>query len=477
MRPFYPIVIIGAGMAGLAAANTLSGNGYEILIIDENDHIGGQLLRTRDPIQPGGWSPDPMKSIGFDLIKRLKTAKDITVMPRAEVLGILPDRRLLVHTMDRPDTCKEIRAGRLILATGARERYLPFPGWTLPGVMSLGAAQILMKHHGVLPAADTLIAGSSPLMMVLAAELLANGGKVAGLADEKGMKDKAAFLPFLRHHWPKLLEGGWYTGRMIMGRVNQYPRTRVITATGNGRFKTTVLASIDPKGRIIPGTEMEIQAGALTVGYGFAPNIELGVQAGCRTGYKPSLGGWVLETPHSRYETSVPGIYAAGEPTGVGGAKKSWIDGRLAAMGILKSDGKVPAARHKQRFDATRAHLRRQAEHQLAYAGFLNRLTALPDAAYTTIPDETLICRCEAVTMGDIRKRITQGFDTPAVLKKATRCGMGRCQGRICGPVTQDIIRVLTANKPDAPATGTRARVPVKPVPAAALFSSKENNR
>ncbi|MCG8620166.1 MAG: NAD(P)/FAD-dependent oxidoreductase, partial [Desulfobacterales bacterium] len=187
---YYPIVIVGAGMAGLAVADTLSGNGYDILVIDENNHTGGQLLRNREADSSKNWSPDTMKSVGFNLIKRLKTARDITVIPRAEVLGIFPDRRLLVHTTDGPDTCREIRAGRLILATGARERYLPFPGWTLPGVMSLGAAQILMKQHAVLPSANTLIAGSSPLMMVLAAEILSNGGKVTALVDEKGLKDK-----------------------------------------------------------------------------------------------------------------------------------------------------------------------------------------------------------------------------------------------------------------------------------------------
>ncbi|MCG8637072.1 MAG: FAD-dependent oxidoreductase [Desulfobacterales bacterium] len=470
IKSFYHIVIVGAGMAGLSAARTLSGHGLDILVIDENPHAGGQLIRRLRETPSGGHGPDPMKSTGFGLIQSLGQARDIDWLNRAQVMGIFSGRRLLVHTgqdaagmQPGPGRCREVRAGRLILAAGARERYLPFPGWTLPGVLSLGAAQILMKSHGVLPARHTLIAGSSPLMMVLASELLSNKGKVTGVVDETAMKKKLAFLPLIRHHWPKLAEGGIYASRMALNRVTQFRGFRIIEAKGRDRFESAVISKINSEGEAMPGTQTRIEAEALAMGYGFVPNIELGIQAGCKTEYQADLGGWIIATGTNSipFETSLKNIFAIGELTGIGGAKKSHIQGRLAAMSILAALGKAPAGRQGETFTRTMAVLRKENNRQQDYARFLNRLTRLPDAAYAAIPDETLICRCESVTMGCIKKRIAQGFDTAGSLKKATRSGMGRCQGRICGPVIFDIITALTGNAPDTAGTAL-SRAPVK---------------
>ncbi len=479
MNVQYHVIIVGSGIAGLSAAATLAGHGLDILIIDESGHRGGQLLR-KTRLKPSCFSkfePDLMKSKGFDLVWTINKDPDIDWLFNARVLGIFKDRRLLVHIENikthgekASEKIIEVRAENLILATGAREKYLPFKGWTLPGVMSLGAAQILMKSYGVLPAHNTLIAGTSPLMMVLASEILGNKGKVTALVDENSMIKKLTFLPLIKNHWSKLLEGAFYTSRMFLNRVSVFQGYRVIQASGNKGFQSAIMAKTTPRGDVIPGTEVRFFSGALLVGYGFAPNIELPVQAGCKLEYQENKGGWVVKVDET-LESSCRSVYAAGEITGIAGAKKSFIQGKLAAMSILKKVGKINARNPKKIFTAEIQRLLFLNHQQTAYSSFLNRLCQAPASAYAAIPDETIICRCEQITMGTIKKNIQQGFDTISSLKKATRCGMGRCQGRICGPVIFDIITALTQKKPEHIGCSL-SRAPVKNVNIKAFLNS-----
>ena len=476
MKAQYHVIIVGSGIAGLSAAKMLMGQGLDILVIDESAHAGGQLLR-KARLKPSCFSklePDRMKLKGFDLIRTMNKTPGVDWLFQAQVLGIFKDRRLLVHieNINAPgekdsEKILEVRAENLILATGARERYLPFKGWTLPGIMSLGSAQILMKSYGVLPSRNTLIAGTSPLMMVLASEILGNKGKVTALLDENSMTKKLAFLPLIKNHWPKLIEGAVYTSRMVMNRVPMLQRYRVIEARGRNEFESATMIKITPKGEVISNTEVEFSAGALTIGYGFVPNIELPVQAGCDLEYRENKGGWVVKVGDDTLESSLRSIYAVGEVTGIAGAKKSFIQGKLAAISILKKMGKINAENQKKDVQTLIFLGHQQAE----YASFLNRLCQVPKSAYAAIPDETMICRCEEITMGTIKKNIQKGFDTIGSLKKATRCGMGRCQSRICGPVIFDIITALTQKTPGDIGCSL-SRVPVKNVNIKAFLTS-----
>ncbi|MCK5509895.1 MAG: FAD-dependent oxidoreductase [Desulfobacterales bacterium] len=475
MKAQYHVIIVGSGFAGLSAAQMLAGQGLDILVIDESVLPGGQLLR-KTPFKPSyfpNFEPDRMKSKGFDLIRAINKTSGIDWLFQAQVLGIFKNRRLLVHTQNIKtpggkglEKVLEIRAEYLILATGARERYLPFKGWTLPGVMSLGSAQILMKSYGVLPARNTLIAGTSPLMMVLASEILGNRGEVTALMDENSMIKKLAFLPLIQHHWPKLMEGALYTARMLFNRVPMLQRYRVIEARGKKGFESAIMAKITPEGDVISGTNAEFLAGALIFGYGFVPNIELPVQAGCDLEYHENKGGWVVKVDET-LESSSQSVYAVGEITGIAGAKKSFIQGKLAALSILKKMEKTDARNRKKEIQ-TLISLDHQ---QVKYASFLNHLCQVPKSSYAVIPDEIMICRCEEITMGTIKENIRKGFDTIGSLKKSTRCGMGRCQGRICGPVIFDIITALTQKSPKDIGCSL-SRAPVKNVSIKAFLNS-----
>ena len=484
MKAKYHVVIVGSGIGGLSAARTLSGHGLDILLIDENAHLGGQLLRKSEKPRKSGFDIPfgSVRSKGGVLIQHIRDAcPDIDRIHQAQVLGIFKDRRLLVHTRtgSRPDktgtTGKkpvrlvEVRAEHLILATGARERYLPFKGWDLPGVMSLGAAQILMKSHGVLPAFSTVIAGTSPLMMVLASEILKNKGKVAAVLDENSFIKKAGFLPLIRHHWQKPAEGIFYTARMMRSRVPMNHQIRIVEARGSQCLESVVAAKTALDGRVITGTEIEYPTRALAIGYGFVPNIELAVQAGCDIDYCNRLGGWVVRVGRN-LESSVSSVYAVGETTGIAGAGKSCIQGEMAALSILKRLNKLNLKKDRASFQIRMDRLYSLNRQQEMYGAFLTHLCGVPAAAYRQIADDTLICRCENVTMGTIRKAIEQGFTTSGGLKKATRSGMGRCQGRICGAVITEIILALTGKEP-GDIGPSLSRAPVKNVPVRSFLT------
>ena len=523
MKTTYHVIIVGSGMAGMSAADTLTGHGLDILIIDENSHVGGQLIR-KVPKKATLFSriePDVMKQKGFALVRKIKKQNlkqdrneshhGITRRVQAQVMGIFDDNRLLIRMTSQDRQNKQnngekiltLQAEHFILATGARERYLPFKGWDLPGVISLGAAQIFMKSHGVLPAQETLIAGSSPLQMVLATEMLSNGGKVTALLDENNFKKKLGFLPYAMDHWPKLMEGGFHMGKMVLGRIPMRQGVRVVEAcgqrSGSQGLEAIIVAKTNVKGDVIRGTEMTYKTRSLCMGYGFVPNIELPIQAGCDTVYDKNKGGWVVLV-NDRLETSIPSVFAAGEITGIAGAKKSHVEGMLAALSILErydisadnvwnnghirlpdttkhernrlidreQDGEIQTDT-KNDFQQKFRKLLSQRRRQMDYGLFLNSLCRVPSSAYAAIPDDTVICRCEEITMGAIKKSVSQGFHTTGALKKATRCGMGRCQGRICGPVIFDIMTALTQKRAEE-IGASHSRAPVKNMPVSAFL-------
>lgn len=462
MKHSYHVVIVGSGLAGLAAADILSRYGLNILVVDDNAHIGGQLLRKPPQAGSGGkrFEPDRLKRQGARLAARLQKG-NVQVLKGAQVLGIYPEHILLVE--DRRGHVSEYRADALILATGARERQLPFKGWTLPGVMSTGAAQILMKSSGILPGRKTLIGGCSPLMLVLAAEILASRGEVLAVLDQSSSAMKLKAVSAGPAIWPKLLEGATYIARLAAARVPMKQGVRVVEARGGRQLQEVVAARIDADGRIVQGTERIYPTDTLAVGYGFSPNIELPQQAGCAVNFSSAKGGWYVDVKENMAST-VADIYAAGETTGIAGGGKSFVEGSIAAWAILNRQGAVD----RQTYETNTRPLMRRRDREVQYGRFLNRLCRLQPGCYADIPDETVICRCEEITMGDIRSRLNNDFTTMNGIKKATRCGMGNCQGRICGPILFDILSAYSHRQPKAIGC-TSARAPVKTVALGAL--------
>lgn len=453
----YDVAVVGSGLAGIVAANTLARYKVNVTLIDENIHLGGQILRTV-PERLGAsaiFESDMIRRAGFRLIDHIKTKK-ISVMNRTAVLGIYPERQLLVEENGR--SIFIIQPDVILFATGAREKYLPFKGWTLPGVVSTGAAQVLMKGSGVLFSKEILIGGSGPFLSAVAYDYVKNGGRVLGVLDQAPL---FAYLPFLNrglHHFSKLAEGARYMSTLLCSGVPIRHRTRIVQAVGDKYLREVIALKVNSKGNPLVGSERIIKARGLAVGYGFAPNIELPLLAGCELEYDQAKGGWVVKVGDD-LQTSTSNVYAAGEITGIAGALKSLNEGDIAALSILRVLGKIG----EREFSIHFKRLTKQRRHHLKFGAYLNTLYKTPNTAIHQISDETVICRCEDVTMGEIRRAIREGYHTPGGIKKATRTGMGRCQGRTCGPVLYDIISAYTG-KPSTEISPLSVRPPIKPV-------------
>lgn len=456
-RKQYDVVIIGSGLSGIVAANNLADHNLNLLLLDENIHIGGQLLRKL-PERLGsdtGYQPDKLKRIGFRFVDRIKHNK-IRILNRTKVLAVYPESVLLIEEDGK--RVSTIETDIVLFATGAREKFLPFKGWTLPGVISTGAAQILMKTSGILPSKEILIGGSGVFLFAIAYEILKNNGRVLSVLEQNSMIDKLSLLSQFLHQFSKFSEGGRFVSKIFLSGVPVRHRTRIIEARGEKHLEKVVTVRMDRKGSVVEGSETIYNTNSLAIGYGFTPNIELPQLAGCELEYEGDKGGWIVKVKDD-LETTVENMYAAGEITGIAGALKSINEGRISALSILNKLGKMS----EDEFSRQLRPLKKERGHHLAFGKYFNSLCKTPEEAITSIPEETVICRCEDVRMGDIKKAILNGHTTTGAIKKATRIGMGACQGRICGPVLYDIVSAFTKISPnDIPLLSVRP--PVKPV-------------
>lgn len=458
----YDVIIIGSGFAGIAAADILSDNDVNVLLIDENIHIGGQLLR-KIPEELGkaeSYQPDKIKETGFRFVEKVKEKK-ITIMNRATLLGVYPGKEILVDH-NRAKTAR-FTYEYLLFATGARERFFPFKGWTLPGVYSAGMLQVLIKSFGVLPAGKTLIAGSGLFLFAAAHEYLKQGGELMGIMEQSPFMNKVQFFPQILYQLPKLAEGAKYLSKIYGSGVPVKYRRHVVEARGDKQLEEVVVAKLNRKGQVISGTEKTYSTQTLITGYGFVPNIEAPQMAGCALDFSSERGGWTVRV-NDRLETSINDILAAGEITGVGGAPKSLNEGKIAAYTILEKMEK----RSPKESGTVMKKLSKRRKHDMGFVKCFNSLYRIKPETLLSIPDDTVICRCESVDMKAIKDAVDMGCLNPNALKVSTRCTMGPCQGRTCGPVIYDILQILC--KKDQNEIGMfSARPPLKPVSIRAL--------
>ncbi len=451
------VAIVGGGLAGMAAADVLGRFGVKVLVLDDNLHPGGQYLRGGR--QAGRSWFDPVRHRGLSLIERLPQSS-VEIVNRTEVLGIESGFEILVA--DESSGISAISCDHVLLATGARERFVPFKGWTLPGVLATGAIQILIKQSGILPAAETLVAGAGLFLTAVARDIQKSGGRVPAVLDEAPFSKRMPAPRLLVQQSAKFALGGAMLARLRLAGTDVCNATRIIEARGHDGLREVVAARVDRSGVVIPGSETAYRAGCLGIGFGFTANVELAQLAGCGLAFNSGMGGWVVKV-NEDLETSAEGIYAAGEVTAIGGAAKSLIEGRLAAFSILQRMARVNSINMRREISALKKARRRQ----MVFARYFNAQYDFA-AGYMaewmrSLPDDVPVCRCEDVNLGDLRRAVADGFDTPAAIKKATRCGMGICQGSTCKIILLDVLAALTG-KPLAHVPLPSVRVPVKPV-------------
>lgn len=455
MPTVYDLVVIGGGPAGLAAATQGASLRLSTLLLDEQTEVGGQIYRAvgstplRNPAIVG-----PEYQRGRELARDF-AASGAEYRGGATVFDITPDRFI---GYEREGTAHFVQARRIVLATGALERPFPIPGWTLPGVMTAGAAQILLKSAGVVPGRRTVLAGTGPLLYLLAAQLVRSGHPVQALLDTAEGANYVRALADL----PRALKRASYLAKGL-GLIRALRRAGVRHVTGvtdisaqGSDWITSVSYRCGPR-------KATLETDTLLLHQGVVPNIQLTQALRCEHRWDEAQLCWKPVTDLWG-DTSVSGVAVAGDGSGIGGAIAAEHRGRISA---------IAAGWHLQRIDAAErdrmaAQSIKALGRELAIRPLLDRLYRPADRLRIPDGEATLVCRCEEVTMGDVRRSVELGCTGPNQLKAFVRAGMGPCQGRLCGLTVCEAI-AKERNVAPAEVGYYRLRPPVKPIALGAL--------
>jgi NADPH-dependent 2,4-dienoyl-CoA reductase/sulfur reductase-like enzyme len=329
--------------------------------------------------------------------------------------------------------------------------------------MTVGASQLLAKRYGVVPGRRVLLAGSGPLLLPAADHLAELGAEVLAVLEATHPRAWLRHVPAVWSDWDRLAEGRRYLGALRKARIPYRFGQTVVRALGTKRVEAAVVACLDGHGHPLPASEETVQVDALCVGFGFVPNSELAELAGASLCFDLARGGWVPELDE-RLQTSVPGLFVAGEAGEVAGANAAMLGGRLAGLGAACGLGGISES---ELGNAWASSLRRHKQLK-RFGAMLNTLFAPPPGLNAITTGDTVICRCEEITAGEVRNAITRGATTLNALKTRTRTGQGPCQGRTCGPILARMMAQQLGRTP-ADAGLFHVRPPVKPVPLAAL--------
>lgn len=454
MTDIYDLVVIGGGPAGLAAAVQASELGLRTVLIDEQPAPGGQIYRAVERAERDGLAarlgPDYRRGATLAGAFRNCGADYEAGCQVWQAEADLADPRWTVH-FTRDGQSRSVRGSHLVLASGAQERPVPIRGWTLPGVMTVGAAQLLLKSSRMLPEDPVWIAGSGPLPLLYASQLLSLGGRLAGYIDTTPRGRWRAALPHLLGalaNAPYLAKGFALRWRLLRSGVKVWQADEV-EARGTGRLEAV-------RFRTARGT-VEQPARVLLLHEGVIPNAHAAMALGCeqqwdeaQQAFRPVTDEWGA--------SSVAGLSVAGDAAGIGGARVAEVAGRLAALGIAHALDRIGGASR----DSLAMPLRKERQRHARIRPFLDTLFR-PNRSILVPPDDVLACRCEEVTVAGIRHAVSLGAVGPNQVKSYTRCGMGPCQGRQCAPTLAQVIADSTG-RPVADIGYPRIRPPLKPI-------------
>ncbi len=452
----YDVIVIGAGPAGLAAASATANAGLATLLLDENPGPGGQVYRaiTATPVtDPSILGPDYWR--GRALVENARDS-GATLVQGASVFSL--DRDLVVG-VSRQGAAGLVRARHVIVATGALERPFPIPGWTLPGVMTVGGAQTLLKASGLYPQGKTVIAGMGPLIWAYAAQVLRAGGDIAAILDttpsgsaRRTWRYAAGFL------FSALPAKGLALIREVTAKVKIVRHVTELAAEGTDRVRAVSFATAHR-------APTRLAVDTLLLHQGVVPNVNLAISAGVAHTWHPRQLCWVpaLDTDGN---TSIPGLAIAGDGAGIAGAWAAEERGRIAAHAAIRR------LRPEMPFPDDQGTRRRLARHERPRA-FLDALYQPPRQFRLPVAD-TVVCRCEEVTAVQVRATAALGCAGPNQMKAFLRCGMGPCQGRLCGLTVTELIAEVRGTSP-ADVGYYRLRPPVKPITLAELAALPAN--
>ena len=438
-----PVVIVGAGPAGISAARTLLDHGITPCLVDESPRGGGQIYRR----QPPGFQRTARQIYGFEA--RKAQAVHQTMDELAALIDYRPDTLVWNAEDGRLDMLNNGRADSLeyaqvIVATGATDRILPVPGWTLPGVYSLGAAQIALKYQGCAIGERVVFCGSGPLLYLVAYQYAKAGAKVLAVLDSAPLSAQCRALPALLRQPATLAKGMYYRAWL--------------TAHGIPVHQGAMLKQIDGDQRVrgIRWGDQTLPCDAVAFAHALRSETQLADLLGCEFAWNPLNRAW-LPQRDSAGRSSVEGVYLAGDGAGIMGADAAQMAGECAALALLEDTGVVVDQRR-------RVALERQLARIQCFRQGLETAFPFPEHWAAQAPDDLILCRCEEVSVGEVRAVVDEGHWEINRVKAHCRVGMGRCQGRMCGLAAAEIVAERSGR--DLPQVGRlRGQAPIKPLP------------
>jgi len=462
MTTIYDAVIVGAGPAGLACSTTLAANGLEVAVLDEQAAPGGQIYRNISRSSAG-----QQAVLGDDYIYGLKLLRafedaSLTYLPQSRVWQADSNGDVC---FSRYGTSQKINGRFLVLCTGAMERPVPFPGWTLPGVMTCGGMSNLYKDSGLVPSEPLVLAGSGPLLWLVAEHLLTLDAPIKAIFDTAPMTHVFAALkeaPAAVRRADFLLKGVKMIADVYLTarkkKIKIYRNVSGLRGEGNEKLQT-VRATVG-------GRQLSIDATTLLVTEGIIPNTSLLRQVGCTHEWNPVQRFWYPRT-NANGNSNFSKVFVAGDGAFVHGAKSAEYKGQLAGLTIARELHRLSSDEYQQQSEPVRQELKQD----LFPRPFIDALYR-PGKTLFSLADSTIVCRCEGVTAGRIRELVKTGHTDHNEIKAIIRCGMGPCQGRMCSSAVHELIVEGSGIAPEK-ARQHRLRPPIKPVNLLELANAK----
>jgi thioredoxin reductase/bacterioferritin-associated ferredoxin len=463
MSEIYELAVIGAGPAGMEAAIAASVAGVKTVIIDGLSREGGQYYRK--PATAFTASRKTVVEKEGDLLTERLVGAPAAKIYNALTWGIFKEEEIegWLIGLYGAEAPKWVHARTLVLANGAYDIPVAFPGWTLPGVITSGAALILVKSQGVAPGQRALVTGSGPLLLSAAAHLIDAGVEVVGVCETTRLFPKGiVYAPVMLGQPRRMQEAMQYLSLLLRKQVPYRTGWSILEVHGKEHVEEALIAKVDSKGIPLSASIRTERVDTVVCGFGLTPNTGLARMMGCKMEYQPVNGGWVpLRDP--MLQTSLQGVYMAGDGAGICGAENARLEGRLVGTAIALLTGHLSNQEAEKIIKRISPELARQRR----FGRLLGELFS-PKPGWTSLArDETQLCRCEEVNLAEVKAAVANGARTLGEVKMVTRVGMGNCQGRMCEhSVVGAIMQACSKEKASPDSVGMYSiRPPLHPLP------------
>jgi thioredoxin reductase len=465
------LLIVGSGPAGMAAAETAASLGIAVTVVDEQAARGGQFLRQPPAgFRLSNWLPGKAYQKAKQMMARSALLHQVDWLTNSTVTGIFPGNSdntsepAFRVVIDSEEGSRQCTARTILIASGCYDLPVIFPGWNTPGVMAAGGIQAFIKSQQFVPGQRIVLAGSHPLQLVIAEQIIQAGGEVAAVLFAQSQSRAFELIQHPMTLWRHASKFSQVAGTMARLRKAGVPvkfSQAVVRANGKDQLHSVTVAELDAQGKIRPNLSSEIACDRLGVCFSFLSSSELARQLEAECVWNARRGGWIAR--HDEWMAStVPGLYLAGEITGVAGSDVAMAEGQLAALGCALALGRLNAATAENQALPIRKALQQLGK----FAELLSQLSWPGDDFFDQLmSDESTVCKCEELSAGQLRKLLAEnpGTCTASSVKLLSRAGMGLCQGRYCHHALTRLL-VQQNGLPEQQVAGFTARFPAKPI-------------